>query len=498
MPRRSSLAPPRYLSLPDNRVQGLNISIAGVRKVNGTWAGHRSSTGTGTLDILSSGDLEWFTTVTLGGRHCRVLVDSGSADLWVAGTVPHSSDTGTTGTLRYTDGTTIAGQIRTASLEFGGVNIPNQAYIQQKVNSHHPAGHGILGMGPPTLSSVASVLEDPSGAPPLVNMLGHDEGAGYMTILLNRTDNGRCNPASNMLKNMPELAVNNSAPGGHWMVALDSDGITGPDGKVVKATAGTPLQIIFDAGYTLSRVPTPITDAIYSRVPGAKYTFVADVVDPVWVLPCHFELNVTFKLGGVSYPIHPLDTVISDILGPPDAAGNSTCIGAFQPSASSEQPMILGTMFLRNVYLLMTFAGSVDRSLTSAQGPFIQLLPITVPAQAHLEFVRRRLNGVDTTGSTTFLLPQDGNGDANSRRVKHSLPWIISGSVIGVLILAFSATAAFIYFRGRRYKALRSDTASFDLSPVEIIFIGPDESPLAKPDPHLIEILWRERSTDKR
>lgn len=88
-----------------------------------------------------------------------------------------------------------------------------------------------------------------------------------MTILLNRTEDisngvpglltfGEMQPGLDHVKNMPELVVNNSAPGGHWMVSLDSGGILGPDGEVVKATQGTPLKIIFDAGYTLSRVPT--------------------------------------------------------------------------------------------------------------------------------------------------------------------------------------------------------------------------------------------------
>ncbi|TFK87530.1 acid protease [Polyporus arcularius HHB13444] len=484
------------------RVTGVQVSIEGVRRVNGTWAGHHSSIGTGTMDILSGTDLEWFTEVTLGGRQYRVLVDSGSADLWVAGTVPVSNDTGTTGSVRYTDGTRVAGQIRTASLEVGGLSVQNQAYIQQEVDSDHPSGLGILGIGPATLSSIKGVLDEPAGAPPLANLLGHDEPAQYMTILLNRTEDisngvpglltiGEMQPGLEHVKNMPELVVNNSAPGGHWMVSLDSGGILGPDGEVVKATQGTPLKIIFDAGYTLSRVPTPITDAIYSRVPGARVTSVVDIVDPVWILPCHFELNVTFKLGGISYPIHPLDTVISDILGPQDNAGKPTCVGAFQPSPSSEQPMILGTMFLRNVYLLMTFGDVVDDSVTMVDGPFMQILPITQPSQAHIDFVQERLNGVDTTGSTTFLpLPND-NSDVTSRPLKHSLPWIIVASVVGALVVAFSAAAVFIHFRGRRYKALRGGEASLDTSD-DIVFIGPHGSlpaeapvrtPASDPDP---------------
>ncbi|RPD74329.1 acid protease, partial [Lentinus tigrinus ALCF2SS1-7] len=414
------------------------------------------------MDIFNSADLEWFTAITLGGSQYYVLVDSGSADLWVAGTVSASNDTDLSSSVRYVDGTVAAGQVRTAILELGGVSISSQAYIEQQVDAEHPTGYGYLGIGPSTLSSIKDVF---NSASPLDNLLDQNKLERYMTILLNRTEDasnrilgqltiGEMQPGLERVKDMPKLIVNNSAPGGHWLASLDPGGILGPDGAVIKATQNKPLQVIFDAGYTVSRVPTPITDAIYSRVPDAKYTSVADLVEPAWVLPCHYELNVTFQFGGVSYHIHPLDTLISDILGPPDDTGKPMCVGAFQPLPSSEQPMILGAMFIRNVYLLMNFGDSPDRSPDVVHDPFIQLLPITDPAQAHLEFVQERLNGVDTTGTTTFLPSPDGDNDTSSRSIKRSLPWIISASVVGVLILAFSAAAAFIYLRGRNYKAL--------------------------------------------
>ena len=67
----------------------------------------------------------------------------------------------------------------------------------------------------------------------------------------------------------------------------------------------------------------------------------------VYTLPCDVELNVTFKFGGVSYPIHPLDTSLD--LGRTNSSGDALCIGAFQPIASNSQSstydMILGMAF---------------------------------------------------------------------------------------------------------------------------------------------------------
>lgn len=85
---------------------------------------------------------------------------------------------------------------------------------------------------------------------------------------------------------------------------------------------------------------------------GANFTSVAGVGD-VWVLPCDYELNVAFKFSGISYPMHPLDTVMNDFTGPPDASGKPTCIGSLQPLVNANQPydMILGVAFCELTYI---------------------------------------------------------------------------------------------------------------------------------------------------
>ncbi len=89
-----------------------------------------------------------------------------------------------------------------------------------------------------------------------------------------------------------------------------------------------------------------IAAAIYSRVPGAKLATIDASPSPVWTVPCDFELNITFKFGGVAYPVHPLDTVMRDITGPVDDQGSATCVGAFQPSnASNPYDILLGMTF---------------------------------------------------------------------------------------------------------------------------------------------------------
>lgn len=90
-------------------------------------------------------DISYYTNLTLGGSSYTVLIDTGSSDLWVAGSVPGSNDTGKTTGVSYAVGAveglspkntpnhitqlnTITGPIKTALLDFTGYTVPSQAY----------------------------------------------------------------------------------------------------------------------------------------------------------------------------------------------------------------------------------------------------------------------------------------------------------------------------------------------------------------------------------
>ena len=88
-----------------------------------------------------------------------------------------------------------------------------------------------------------------------------------------------------------------------------------------------------------------MADAFYARVPGAKIQNFTGV-GSIYVVDCDVELNVSFKFGKVSIPIHPLDTVDDD-LNRRDELGNPICMGAFQPilQESSSYDAIFGMNF---------------------------------------------------------------------------------------------------------------------------------------------------------
>ncbi|KAL7281692.1 hypothetical protein ACG7TL_005010 [Trametes sanguinea] len=457
----------------DYGVEAIKVPIQGQRRSGKWWqslggvTNQRRDSVAGIVDLQNAGDLQYYMNVTLGERVFRVLVDSGSADLWVAGQVfcqypaPHSN----------VELIAVAGEVRTAALEIQGYTIPDQAYISEDVDSSHRDGQGILGLGPSRLSSVLASMGNSAGDPPLDRLFRQTASLpNYISILLGRSNDpdsivpgqltiGEVLEEYDDVKSSPQLPIERIDWDQHWMVALDKGGVIGPDGQPIAASVNKQLNVIFDSGYTLPQVPKSVADAIYSRVPGAKYVNISATATPVWTLPCTVELNITFKFGGVSYPVHPLDTVMDDLQGPLDDTGKPSCVGAFQPmSADEPYDMVLGMAFLRNAYILMSFGDFVDGSVTQAGEPYVQLRSLTDPAEAHEDFVQQRLGGVDTTGSQKLLPPSDADNTQVTvtvrQKLKPYLPWIITASILGGLLLAFLVAYFFIWRGGQRYRRL--------------------------------------------
>ena len=71
-------------------------------------------------------------------------------------------------------------------------------------------------------------------------------------------------------------------------------------------------------------VQREVASAIYSGTPGASLQTLQGL-GSVWVIPCDAEINVAFKFGGQTYPVHPLDTNSDDALTNPDGR---VCLGA--------------------------------------------------------------------------------------------------------------------------------------------------------------------------
>jgi hypothetical protein len=205
---------------------------------------------------------------------------------------------------------------------------------------------GLVGLGPNTGSIIRKTLGDGPGDAMLFRIFEQNQTTqNFISFSLNRDSDPGNNitgqltvseivPGYESISAMPQLPVELVDrlvdENQHWQILTDkNEGIIGPDGLPILVDTIVPeapegqLVAVIDSGFTFPQVPRAVSDAIYGRVQGAVY----NTQDQFWTLPCGQLLNISFKFGGVTYPIHPLDTV-NDDFDYTDANGNHLCIGA--------------------------------------------------------------------------------------------------------------------------------------------------------------------------
>ena len=237
-----------------------------------------------------------------------------------------------------------------------------------------------------------------------------------------------------------------------------------------------------------------MSNAIYSGVPGASLQFV-EGLGQIWLIPCDAEIDIAFKIGGQTYPVHPLDTNSADGLTNPDG---QTCVGAVRLIfviliyASSLAPDYSSNLYLlvrpqlttlswglhfvssvtldstvvhtfmiplysqlirqvRNVYLLVNYGDFVDGNVNATASPYVQLLSTTDPTAANADFVNARLNQTNNITAPAQIdealrakprpidMSENGNNNTSSNVkadfMKEKIPIIIMSSIGGALVL---------------------------------------------------------------
>ncbi|OSD07489.1 acid protease [Trametes coccinea BRFM310] len=430
--------------------------------------------GQNAVPVANTHNSEYIANITLGGRQIPVLLDTGSSDLWVTGSVPNAKDVGKSVSLSYAVGKA-AGDVYTATLEFANYTVQDQAFLLVQDTSSFSVDiksqgyEGLIGLGPNTGSVIRDKLDSASGDSVLDRIFSQNTtSSNFLTILLNRegdpssASTGQLTvsevlPQYSNITSMPKLPVTKvhklTDEDQHWQVLTDVNGVLGPDGQPIQVDSIVPsapdgqLVVVFDSGFTLPQVPRAMADAIYGRVQGAEYNTASEV----WTIPCDQLIPLTFKFGGVEYPIHPLDVSSSDF-NMVNSLGNPVCVGTFQPITSAfsllgEYDIILGMAFLRNTYTLLDYGNFMENTASDRGDPYVQLLPVTDVNQAHKDFVQVRLNGVDTTGDSSHaLLPADQMqhspiSEAEKKKAYEEMilsrwPYIFVGCLLFVLLVA--------------------------------------------------------------
>ncbi|KAF5382465.1 hypothetical protein D9615_002732 [Tricholomella constricta] len=426
------------------------------------------------LPVDNNGNAQYIGNMTLGGVGVRVLLDTGSSDLWVAfpKAQPSSTDLGKTVTLSYAVGQA-SGHVHSTTAEIGGYKVDNQAFLLVGNTStfstdiHSQGYDGLFGLGPNKGSVIRKKLDKHTGDTTLAHIFQQNPSTdSYITFLLDRKSDpsdpfkgqltiSELAPGFENITSTPKLDVETVnrllSSDQHWQAITDeNNGITGPDGSPVSVKSIVPgapdltYVAVFDSGFTFSQVPRDVSDAIYGRVKGAVY----DVRNEIWTVPCGQYLSISIQFGGRSFPVHPLDTV-DDNFSWKDSQGNRVCIGAFQPITSAfsllgHYDMILGMSFLRNSYTLLNFGSWAQGK--SGEHPYIQLSSVTDVAQARQDFIKVRLGGVDTINDDKWaLLPADQmqrspvSEEEKKKKYQELVlsrwPYILTGCLVFVLIV---------------------------------------------------------------
>lgn len=433
----------------------------------------RQSSSNGIVPIGNTQNFFYYTNITLGGQNISVMLDTGSSDLWVSGTVSGATDTGSSLKLSYAVGTA-AGDIYTAPFELAGQSVSDQAFLlvtnvsSFSTNIHANGYDGLIGLGPNSGSSIYKKLSGKSGNSPINRIFEQMSSSNdYLTMMLSRKGDpgsnitgqftiGEVVPGFENITSMPQLSIEKvykvTNVDQHWQIVSDKNkGIIGPDGQpiqyssiVPKAPDGTIVGVL-DSGFTLPQVPRSVSDAIYGRVQGAEWSASSEA----WLIPCGQLINVTFNFGGVSYPIHPLDVSSSDF-EVTFSNGNPACLGTFQPVTSAfsllgEYDMILGMAFMRNTYTLINYGNFITGG-SNSNNPYVQLLPLTNIESAVNDFIQVRLNGQNTINSPQYALLPASQGQhspesasekkkAYEELVLSRWPYILVGCLVFLILL---------------------------------------------------------------
>ncbi|KAL1945700.1 hypothetical protein VTO73DRAFT_1702 [Trametes versicolor] len=368
------------------------------------------------LDLISVDDEEYLVDIVLGGQTFRVIVDTGSTDLWLdlqGLDIPLTNTTDLIVDTQYAIGE-VKGNVLFAELRLGPYVIPSQAFINATNVTAMPEGtQGLMGMAFDTTGIYVNMLEAWSrdtanelARGPMSNLIAQNASApGFFDLRLGRTYANGTELNGHMLigQHLEGAEAVESAPKlervdlFHWVVAMDGMNINGKPftGWNKSIVAGVPegkVAAVFDSGFTTSAFPKELIDAIYGSIPGAvRYN--GSILDTDngagldnWIVPCNASANISFVFAGQEYPVHPLDVVnfyTNPLIGEQDgisiAANASICTNRFFAGDHDESyDILLGMGFLRNVYGSFHYGNYTPPGANiTGQLPYVQLLSVT-------------------------------------------------------------------------------------------------------------------------
>ncbi|KAJ7281574.1 aspartic peptidase A1 [Mycena rebaudengoi] len=289
-----------------------------ISKYGGKAASVRRSTGSNLQVAITdqNGDSSFFGSLA-------IVLDTGSADLWVAGSTCGTS-CGTVPTFDPTKAPdfSIAYGSATETVQMAGFSVSNQVFAVL-----HPFWETLASGGAwdsPVMSFQLTRFLNQSGTQALE--VGGTFTMGFVNSTLYTGD----------IEYIDVPTSTNS----YWIYLLP--------GNSVSVGTGQDAYAAIDTGTTLVGGPPDQIALIYAQIPGSSPA--TGRYDGYYQYPCDTTVVVTISFGGKSWTVSPADFHLTRI-----SAG--TCIGAFfsLTTGDSAPPWILGDTFLKNVYSVFRY-----------------------------------------------------------------------------------------------------------------------------------------------
>ncbi|RIB14126.1 aspartic peptidase domain-containing protein, partial [Gigaspora rosea] len=306
-------------------------------------------------------DLGYYASITIGNQKFRILLDTGSSNLWVPNKKCTSDacknhktfDSSKSPTFRpegkkweITYGTGSASGITGKNnIQIGGITANKQIFgLANFVDDFFTdiESDGILGLafdslntmdkGAPTL--ISTLIKQKTIDPIFSFHFQHVNASGDKgTFTLGGVDNSKFKGKITF-----NPVVSSVANKGFWVISLKG-------ANVNKHPLKFSREAVIDTGTTLLIIPADDAAAVHKQIPGSKF----DPSAIAYIIPCNTAAVVSLKFGGVNYKIPSKDLIF-------DKKSKNQCLSSIIPVADPSWDFwLVGQTFLKNVYSAFDF-----------------------------------------------------------------------------------------------------------------------------------------------
>ncbi|KAJ7668345.1 aspartic peptidase domain-containing protein [Mycena rosella] len=338
----------------------------------GTASSSKRSTGTNLITNQGT-DSSFYGSLAIGTPAVSfdVILDTGSADLWVAGNTcqqgcssvqtfdPSASSTfkndSAPFSITYGSGAA-AGALASDTVQMAGFSVANQVFAvcDEVTNELLTAPvSGLLGLA---WKSIAS-----SGATPFWETLasGNSWDSPLMAFQLTRFINQSRSSDLEAGGSFTMGFVNSTLYSGdieyinmptstqsYWILPITAITV---QGNSITTGSGSDTYAAIDTGTTLVGGPSDQIANIYAQIPGSQAG--TGNSEGYYMYPCDTSVTVSLSFGGRSWSISPADFELQSV-------GQGMCMGSFftLTTGDSAPSWIVGDTFLKNVYSVFRFS----------------------------------------------------------------------------------------------------------------------------------------------